>query len=255
MSFYNMLFGVNSKADLLLAVIGLRQNDVERFRDVYVSDDGSVISVYTRTGGGNRADYPNLAMRKLPTWQGSTDDDYDRTYCTDAFSVPAEFVGDVKNLGDILTRGIRPEFAQHLAKTLQREPTESDKETAAYEAESRELARTKHFMANGHTFVPIDDGAMETALKLAEANNGELRSTWGILPIALTIKAAHKPWPNARDESTRDYLIRAEIGYDFRWEIDVPYWEHCQKRFATKYPKTMAKIAEGVARRIENAAA
>src|SRR5690606_35672763 len=103
MSFYNMLFGMNGQTDLLLAVLGLKQNDVERFRDVSIEDDGETIAVYTRTGGGNRADYPNLTMRKLPNWQGSEDDDFDNTYCTDRFAVPEEFAEDVKNLGDILS--------------------------------------------------------------------------------------------------------------------------------------------------------
>jgi hypothetical protein len=80
MSLYNMLFGMNQQADLRLAVIGLKKNDVERFRDVSASEDGTTITVYTRTGGGNRSGCPNLAMRKLQTWHGSEDDDLDRSY-------------------------------------------------------------------------------------------------------------------------------------------------------------------------------
>jgi hypothetical protein len=247
MSFYNMLFGMNPQSDLLLAVIGLKKVDVERFRDVSASKDGKEISVYTRTGGGNRQDYPNLVMRGQPGWLGSEDDDFDSTYCTDTFKVPDEFVEDVKVLGDIIGNGIRREFGLHLAKTLRREPTEAEKAEALYEAERQQLARTKHFMANGHTFVPMDDNAMKTALELAEANGGELRSAWGIMPITLTIKTNDRPYPNARDEEMREHLVRAEIGYDFKWTIDASYWEHCQKRFMFRFPLTMAKIAESVA--------
>lgn len=254
MSLYNLLFGMNPQSDLLLAVIGLRKNDVERFRDVYVSADGKTITVHTRTGGGNREGYPNLTMRKLPTWRGSCDDDGDSTYADDDFAVPDEWVEDVKGLGDILGNGIRKEFGQHLLKTLRRDPTESDLNTAAYEKEEAELKRTRHFRANGHTFVPLDDYAMETALKLAEANGGELRSAWGIFPMVLTIKTNETPYPNAKAEKDRLHLNRAEIGYDFKWSVDEDYWAHCQKRWATVYPLTMAKIAESVEQRRKKAA-
>lgn len=249
MSFYNMLFGMNSQTDLLLAVLGLKQCDVERLRNVFV--EGATIEVYTRTGGNNREDYPNLTMRKLPGWKGSVDDDYDNTYCTDTFDVPAEFVQDVANLGDPLTHGMRAEFMQHIAKTLRREPTEADKARAAHDAEQQALARTRHLMANGHTFVPLDDPAMEAALKLAEANGGALRSCWGILPIALRIERDKIPYPKALDEGTRQSMIRAEIGYDYQWSLDEGYWKHCQDRWSTAYPLSMAKIADGVAKQLE----
>lgn len=100
MSFYNMLFGMNAHADLLLAVLGLRRHDVERFRDISASENGSQIFIYTRTGGNNRESYPNLTMRKLPGWSGSSDDDYDDTYCTDCFETPVAFIEDVRNLNN-----------------------------------------------------------------------------------------------------------------------------------------------------------
>lgn len=245
MSFYNMLFGMNWQSDLLLAVIGLKKNDVERFRDCHKSEDGSEIYVYTRTGGGNREDYPNLTMRERPEWRASEDDGYDCTYCTDTFEVPEQWREDVKNLGD-MTKGFRAEFAQHLAATINRAPTERDAAAAAYEAEEKELGRTAHFKANGHTFVPKDDTAMETALKLAEANGGSLRSCWGIMPLNIEVKRDFVRWPGAKDENERKNLCRVEVNYDFGWGIDNAYWEHCRERFASKYPLAMAKIAEDV---------
>lgn len=244
MSLYNMLFGINPQTDLLLAALGLRKNDVQRLRNVFLSDDGKTIEVYTRTGGGNRDDYPNLAMRKLPTWQGSVDDDYDSTYCTDKFVVPDEFVADVLALSDMIGNGIRREFGQHLARTLRREPTDDDKAQAAYEAESAALRATQHVMANGHTFVPYDDSAMRKALELAEANGGKLRSCWGVMPLTITVTRDTKPWPKALNERDRAYMERVKIGYE--WKIDEPYWQHCQERWATEFPLTMANIAKGV---------
>lgn len=246
MSFYNMIFGMNAQTDLLLAVLGLRQVDVERLRNVFASEDGKTIEVYTRTGGGNREDYPNLTMRKLPTWTGSVDDDYDSTYCTDTFNVPAEFVADVAGLSDPLTHGLRAEFGQHLSKTLRREPTEADKNQRAYDAEKAALARTLHFMANGHTFVPQDDLALITALDLAEANDGSLRSCWGIAPLAIEVKRNFHPYPSAREQKDRDHFVRVQVDYDFKWTMDTDYWAHMQKRFGSSHPKTMAKIADSI---------
>lgn len=248
MSFYNMLFGMNGQSDLLLAVVGLKRVDIERFRDCSSAADGSVISVYTRTGGGNRSDYPNLLMRKLPEWSGSEDDDYDSTYCHDTFTVPEQWRKDVAALSDMLTHGMRAEFAQHLGKTLRREPTEADREQAARDAERAALARTEHFMANGHTFVPKGDSALKVALDLAEKNGGELRSCWGIAPIAITVKRDFQNWPQHTDPNERQHLTRVEVGYDFRWSMDDAYWQHMQKRFGASHPLTMAKIAETVAR-------
>ncbi len=112
----NALFGMNSQADLLLAVVGLRRVDVERFRDVRI--DGESIAVYSRTGGGNRESYPQEVMRHRPEWKASEDDDYDSTYCNDFLAIPAEYLEDTEGLADVLTHGIRPEFGRHLAVTL-----------------------------------------------------------------------------------------------------------------------------------------
>lgn len=235
MSFYNMFFGINPQTELLLAVVGLRNCDVQRLRNVFVESDGAVIAVYTRTGGGNRSDYPNLVMRKRPEWTGSEDDDFDSTYCTDRFAVPAEFVADVAALSDVLGNGLRREFCAHLAKTLRREPTRADVDARARDEERAALSRTKHIMLNGHTFVPLDDYAMEQALQLAEANGGELRTCLGIAPMALAVY---------RDRERFGQRIRAEI--DAEWATDAAYWSHARDRFGEKYPRAIAKIRECV---------
>lgn len=238
-----MFFGMNPRADLLLAVVGLRKHDVQRFRDVHASADGAALVICTRTGGGNRDDYPNLAMRGRPEWRTSRDDEGDSTYCTDIMEIPETWRADVVALDDLLAHGMRPEFARHLALTLRREPTKHDREVSAEDEEARALRGAKHSLANGHTFVPHNDGAMETALKAAESNDGELRSVvFGIMPLKLTV---------TRDREEYGSYTRAEIGYE--WEIDEPYWARCQKRWAQKYPKAMAKIQESVDRQMAQA--
>ncbi len=108
MSMYNMLFGVNKGAPLLLAVLGTTIDKIPRFRDAYLTDDGK-IAIYTRTGGGNRDGYENKArrgqmyddvgpdsyegpwnddLRALPGFVSDEDDGYDSTYATFYFEIP-----------------------------------------------------------------------------------------------------------------------------------------------------------------------
>lgn len=49
---YNLIFGQNEYAGVILATLGLKRDDVGRFRDCYVAGDRIV--VYTRNGGDNR---------------------------------------------------------------------------------------------------------------------------------------------------------------------------------------------------------
>lgn len=110
MSLYNLLFGVNSLAPILLKHLGLSEDDIPRFRDCYL--DGDQIVIYTRTGGGNRdfyedeetcrSNYPeyfqkkedapkgpwNADLRKSKYYQSDEDDDFDSTYAYFRFRVP-----------------------------------------------------------------------------------------------------------------------------------------------------------------------
>lgn len=250
MSFYNMLFGMNPYTDLLLAVLGVKKVDVPRFRDVYYDAEEGVITIHTRTGGGNRDDYrdENASLTRLPGYRGDSDDEGDCTYANFEFVVPDEWRSDVANLSHPFEHGIRAEFAKHLSKTLNREPTEADKAAAARDAESRAISRLDHWMANGHTFVPKDDWAMEGALKLAEANDGKLKTAWGIMPLAITVEINKVCYPGAKDPAMRKKMKRVDVNYSMRWVIDETYWKHCQDLFGSAYPVTMAKIAEDVER-------
>lgn len=106
MSFYNILFGVNGAAPILLATIGLRMEDVPRFRDCHLSDGN--IAVYTRMGGGNRGHWdfeesdpgPECScpgcraqhvLARHEHYLYDEDDDFDCTYATYYFRVPKEY--------------------------------------------------------------------------------------------------------------------------------------------------------------------
>jgi hypothetical protein len=91
MSLYNMLFGTNPSADLLLAMLGITRNSVPRFRDCYLN--GDCIEIYTRTGGGNRDDYEeeNDALHALPGFVSDSDDEFDCTYAHFRFTIPERY--------------------------------------------------------------------------------------------------------------------------------------------------------------------
>lgn len=116
---YNLLFGVNSLAPLLLKILDLDQPDGKwwtgRFRDIYLNGDGTRIILYTRNGGGNRECWNlweedfvegvsdtekcdcigcNMTYRlpKHPHYLYDYDDDFDPTYAYVVFKVPDEYL-------------------------------------------------------------------------------------------------------------------------------------------------------------------
>jgi hypothetical protein len=94
MGLYNMLHGTNRQAPLVLALLGLSPSDVGRFRDAWfekTADDGLRCAIYTRNGGGNRADQGGAwdRIQAHPTYLGDADDDFDCTYATAYFGLPA----------------------------------------------------------------------------------------------------------------------------------------------------------------------
>jgi len=97
----------HERGAILLAV--LDNPVVTRFRDAWVekSDDGPVIAIYTRQGGGNRTCYCdedpqprhvpencyaacNEALQAHPLYLRDADDAFDSTYATFWFRVPDE---------------------------------------------------------------------------------------------------------------------------------------------------------------------
>lgn len=106
MSLYNMLFGVNAAAPVLLAMLGTDSGEVPRFRDCFLSEDRKQIIIHTRTGGGNREDYEdgNAYLQSLPGYQSDEDDDFDSTYANFRFAVPEKFA----HLVDKLPEGVDP---------------------------------------------------------------------------------------------------------------------------------------------------
>lgn len=88
MSLYNMLFGKNPETKEILALLGLTELDVERFRECWIDDRTRRIVIMTRTGGGNREYYRNEKLTSNPYYICDYDDDFDSTYAYYEFAIP-----------------------------------------------------------------------------------------------------------------------------------------------------------------------
>jgi hypothetical protein len=135
-SLYNLLHGVNPIAPLLKAVIGIDQEGGQwqsgRFRDIFLSADGSEVVLYTRNGGGNREHWHDdqpagkdcrcpgcIITYHLPThpdYIRDEDDDFDCTYASVHFRVSERF----RPLTGVLATGADPKsISDKFEETLQ----------------------------------------------------------------------------------------------------------------------------------------
>jgi len=103
MSLYNLLFGTNPFSGVLLQMLGVSRGDVPRYRDCFLSEDGTEIIIHTRTGGGNRDDYQadNERLALVDGYKFDADDDFDCTYADFHYEVPEAFKGQVALLKDL----------------------------------------------------------------------------------------------------------------------------------------------------------
>lgn len=92
MSLYSELFGKNKFSGDLLAMVGLKEDDIPRFRDCYLKDSITLV-VHTRTGGGNREAYEaqNDLLAENANYIFDWDDDFDPTYANFEYRVPEAF--------------------------------------------------------------------------------------------------------------------------------------------------------------------
>lgn len=101
MSIYNLLHGVNANAANIFTALGLDPAKISRLRDTFIvkTADAYVICVYTRTGGGNRADYPNTVLTSHPLYLRDHDDESDNTYAHYLFRIPQTVLDDLAAQG------------------------------------------------------------------------------------------------------------------------------------------------------------
>lgn len=91
MSLYSVVIAINPVAADLLAAIALDPDAVPRPRDVWINRELSEVTVFTRTGGGNRDEYAveNAALRAHPGYLRDHDWATDPTYAEWVFVFPA----------------------------------------------------------------------------------------------------------------------------------------------------------------------
>ena len=131
MSMYNMINGATPAVFFILPMLGKHPDEYPRFRDCFLNDGehpeyNDHIHVYTRTGGGNRADYveENDAMRAMPGFVVDFDDSYDRTYASWVFEVPEHWKADY----EAIKRGAWSEVSdEYLAEMKRVFPKLADK--------------------------------------------------------------------------------------------------------------------------------
>ena len=89
-----MVKGFNPLAPFCLYMLHLHPNEIPRFRDAWLTDDGKRIIVLTRTGGGNRRDYvaENAVLTEVAGYLTDVDDGCDTTYAKWVYLVPDIFV-------------------------------------------------------------------------------------------------------------------------------------------------------------------
>ena len=98
MSLYNRLFGENENAIPLLGMLSLTRKSFGRYRDVYLNKEGTKITVISRIGGNNVAEYKDVYtnLRKHPNWITDYDDAFDSTYAYFEFTVPDKYAQTCK---------------------------------------------------------------------------------------------------------------------------------------------------------------
>lgn len=251
MSLYNMLFGMNPNSDLILALLGLKKNDIERYRNCGIDFENQQIYIYTRTGGANREEYLNELLVNNPNYKYDEDDDFDSTYATYYFNFPKDLKEEIMCLKDICQFGIPAKLIQYVVGILNREPNESDKYTAIYESQYKlvdDLKKTMDAIVwNGHTVVPLSDSGMQRLLEAAEKNDGKFIAYWGIKPYQIEVKTNTSRWsfdvkrPDLEQDKSRVFIDQPK-----NWQVDEEWWNRWQQKFENKYPKAIQEIRESL---------
>lgn len=146
MSLYHMLRGVNQLGFFFIApMLGGHPEEIfPRFRDCYLEErglkehEGTIINapkdeakeegiyIYTRVGGDNRESYENeiSSLQKHEDYIRDFDDDFDCTYATFVFKIPAKWQKDF----ELIKRGKLKETSEEYQNMiLETFPKISDK--------------------------------------------------------------------------------------------------------------------------------
>ena len=100
MSLYGRLFGENEEAPAILGFAGLTRGMFMRYRDCFLNPEGTVVTVITRIGGGNRKEYrqAHIDIKRHPNYICDYDDAFDNTYCYFEFKVNDKYLETAKKI-------------------------------------------------------------------------------------------------------------------------------------------------------------
>jgi len=243
-----MLFGKNPNTEILLAILGLKESQIERFRDCGFTDDG--IYIYTRTGGGNREDYPNKELVNSPYYLKDEDDEGDCTYAQYYFKFPDEIKDDCIQFMSVRENGISGKLIQWILKILEREETKEDKHHRLWIEQNKLVQQSKQtfiFETNGHTIVPLDESSLEKYLTLMEENEGNQLS-YSVMPYKIIVEENVDMWSNLdrNKPELEKQKCRVKISFPKSWEIDQELWKRWEEKYKSKFPKSIAKIKENI---------
>ena len=118
MSLYNQLFGTNEDAPILLGMINVNKEYFDRFRDVELIKNGTIIRVFTRLGGENREVYVETWNKILQhkMYLIDYDDDFDETYAYIEFKVPEKYIETTKKMFKVEPISFKEKFSKELEK-------------------------------------------------------------------------------------------------------------------------------------------
>lgn len=151
MSLYNKLFDENKDAMALLGMIELTRNDFQRYRDIWLNKEGTIITVFTRLGGNNRKEYKQVFknIRKNPYYVKDFDDNFDETYAYFQFKVPEKYLYTCKK---IAPKEEMPSFEQRFEKQLKEMNIPG---TDAYKRAEEVANIIINNIENGNSFIEI----------------------------------------------------------------------------------------------------
>lgn len=100
MSLYNILFGENKEAPVLLGMLGVNKEYFRRYRDIDLIENATKIRVFTRLGGSNRDDFQETwnKIRRHGLYITDYDDDFDCTYAYIEYAIPKKFKETAKKM-------------------------------------------------------------------------------------------------------------------------------------------------------------
>lgn len=150
MSLYNMLFGENNETPILLGMLGLNKDFFDRFRDVELIKDGTIIRVFTRLGGGNREGYEQTwnKIQSHELYIKDYDDDFDCTYAYIEFDIPDKYKKTAKKM----FKGEPVSFEDKFMKEI----NEMDKPgTKAFENAQKIADKINNAIENGETNIGL----------------------------------------------------------------------------------------------------